>query len=201
MHALAVNDYLLTNNERENPMRKKYLVATAAFILGLGAFNGAAHAQDNAALDQSVTATLQQCQQISASCASSTENAAGILVFPNVVKADLIVGGAGGKGALIQHGKITGYYDIGAASAGLQAGIEGASQVYVFRTPEALARLKEGHDWKVGAAAGVTVVTADANAKAATGNVLVYVFDSKGLNAGVAVDVFDIWKAGQKRPS
>jgi len=174
--------------------------AMAAFILGLVMLNaGAAHA--DSVLDKKVMATLQQCQQVSSSCAEMTKNPVGILVFPSVVKADLIVGGAGGKGALIEHGKITGYYNIGAGSAGLQAGIENTSQVYVFNTTEALAKLKEGPDWKVGATAGVTVIAADANASGATGDILAYVFNSKGLNAGISLDVFDVWKNGKERPS
>lgn len=180
---------------------KNLVMATA--VLGALLLSGgiADAAEQHATLDRKVTATLEQCQQVSPSCAETTKNAAGVLVFPKVIKADLIVGGAGGKGALIENGKITGYYNIGAGSAGLQAGIEDASQVYVFRTPEALANLKEGQDWKVGATAGVTVVTADANASAATGNILAYVFNSKGLDAGISLDVFDVWKAGQERPS
>jgi lipid-binding SYLF domain-containing protein len=170
----------------------------AAFILG-GA--GMALAAGNAALDTAVMNTLKQCQQLSTSCAETTKNAPGVLVFPNVVKADLIIGGAGGKGALIENGKITGYYNIGAASAGLQAGVERASQVYVFRTADALAKLKDGSEWKAGATADVTLVEADASARSATGNVLAYIFDAKGLHAGVSLDVFRAWKAGQARLS
>lgn len=179
----------------------KQLTVTAAIMLGLASLSNAAHAQDNTSLDQSAMTTLRHCQEMSTSCASTTKDAAGILVFPDVVKADLIIGGAGGKGVLVEDGKITGYYDIGAASAGLQAGIAGASQVYVFRTADALNQLKEGQDWKVGVSAGVTVVKADANAQAASGNVLAYIFSSKGLEGGAAVDVFDIWHAGRPRPS
>jgi lipid-binding SYLF domain-containing protein len=180
--------------------RNKATTATCiAALAALGAVT--AHAASNTTLDKSVADTLRQCQQISTSCAQTTQNATGVLVFPNVVKADLIIGGAGGQGALIENGKITGYYNIGAASAGLQAGIESASQVYAFRTSGALAKLKEGSDWKVGASADVTVVEADANARTTNGNVLAYVFDSKGLHAGVALDVFDVWKTGQPRPS
>jgi lipid-binding SYLF domain-containing protein len=154
------------------------------------------------AFDKMVMDTLAQCQQVSSSCATTAKNAMGILVFPNVVKADLIVGGAGGKGALIENGRITGYYNIGAASAGLQAGIETANQVYIFRTAEALAKLKEGRDWKVDTAAGVTLITADANVRGnADSDVLAYVFDSKGLHAGVSIDVFSVWRSGESRPS
>jgi lipid-binding SYLF domain-containing protein len=154
------------------------------------------------AFDKTVMDTLAQCQNVSSSCSATTKNAMGILVFPNVVKADLIVGGAGGKGALIENGRITGYYNIGAASAGLQAGIETANQVYIFRTAEALAKLKEGRDWKVDTAAGVTLITADANVRGnADSDVLAYVFDSKGLHAGVSLDIFSVWRSGESRPS
>lgn len=154
------------------------------------------------AFDATVMNTLAQCQKVSPSCSATAKNAMGILVFPNVVKADLIVGGSGGKGALIENGKITGYYNIGAASAGLQAGIETANQVYIFRTADALAKLKEGRDWKVDTAAGVTLITADANVRGnVNGDVLAYVFDSKGLHAGVSLDVFSVWRSGESRPS
>lgn len=174
----------------------------SALMLGLITLHlTAAQAQAaDSTLDKSVMSTLQQCQKISPTCTTTTKDATGILVFPSVIKADLIIGGAGGKGALIENGKITGYYNIGAGSAGLQAGVEKASQVYVFRTPEALAKLKEGADWKAGATAGVTLVTADAAASSVTGDVLAYIFDAKGLNAGISLDVFDVWKSGQKRP-
>jgi lipid-binding SYLF domain-containing protein len=171
--------------------------AACVFSLAIASANVA---YANAETDKSVHQTLKQCQEISKSCAEKTKNAAGILVFPEVVKADLIIGGAGGEGALIENGKITGYYNIGAASAGLQAGIESASQVYVFRTPAALKQLKDGSEWKAGATANVTVVEADASARGASGDVLAYVFDGKGLHAGVSLDVFNVWKAGQERP-
>jgi len=157
--------------------------------------------EPNPTLDKSVMAALEKCQKISLSCSATTKDATGILVFPSVVKADLIIGGSGGKGALIEDGKITGYYSTGAASAGLQAGVEDTSQVYVFRSPEALAQLKGGSDWKASASAGVTLIATDANTNSATGKVLAYVFDAKGLHAGLSLDVFDVWKTGQVRPS
>jgi lipid-binding SYLF domain-containing protein len=186
----------------ETKKRRKPFLGLAALILGLFTANASMAAPNdrNESLDQAVMQTLANCQSISASCRDTTKDALGVLVFPSVVKADLIVGGAGGKGALIENGKITGYYNIGAASAGLQAGVENASQVYVFRSQEALNDLKQNNDWKVGANAGVTVVNKDANASAVSGNVLAYIFDSKGLNAGVAANVFNVWKAGKPRP-
>lgn len=184
-------------------LHAKTLAVFTALILGLATLVSfsTARAAEDATVDESVMDTLAQCRQISTSCSEMTKNAPGILVFPKVIKADLIIGGAGGKGALIENGKITGYYNIGAASAGLQAGVESASQVYVFRTSDALAKLKDGSEWKAGAEADVALVEADANVRAATGNILAYVFDAKGLHAGIALDVFRVWKAEQARPS
>ncbi len=156
--------------------------------------------QQQTVLNQKVNTTLRECQHISTSCAAATKKAAGVLVFPSVVKADLIIGGSGGKGALVENGQITGYYNIGSASAGLQAGVDKASQVYVFSTQQAMSDLKQNSDWKVGASAGVTVVSKDANARGMTGDVLAYIFDAKGLHGGVSLELFDIWKSESARP-
>src|SRR5690349_895745 len=106
--------------------RKKIsLLAFAGLIMGMVILgSNPARAAGQPGLDRAVAATLTHCQQISVSCATTTKNSYGVLVFPDVVKADLIIGGAGGTGALIETGQITGYYNIGSASAGLQAGIE-----------------------------------------------------------------------------
>ncbi len=180
---------------RFTPTSRVLGLATATLMAGLAT----AHANDrNTSLDAKVHTALKQCQTVSASCASTTQNAEAVLVFPSVVKADLIVGGSGGQGALVENGKITGYYNIGGATAGLTAGISDMSQVYVFRSQTAVAELKKGSKWKVGSGADVTVVNADANARAVSGDVLAYIIDSEGLHAGVSVDVFNVWKADKQ---
>ena len=50
--------------------------------------------------------------------------AKAVLVFPNVTKAGLGIGGQYGEGALIQGGKVVGYYNTAGASIGLQAGAQ-----------------------------------------------------------------------------
>jgi lipid-binding SYLF domain-containing protein len=47
-----------------------------------------------------------------------------ILVFPEVVKAGVLVGGQYGVGALHEGGKTAGYYKTIAVSYGLQAGVQ-----------------------------------------------------------------------------
>ena len=180
---------------------KKYLAGGSMAALLVMALGVPAHAEDSS-IDSQVIATVRKCQKISASCAAETEHAMGVLVFPSVVKADLIVGGSGGRGALIENSRITGYYSLGSGSIGLQAGVNKASQVYVFRTAAALANLKKSPDWQAKASAGVTLVSAanSSNTSAVTGDVLAYVFNARGLEGGVALDTFDIWQTAQKRP-
>lgn len=50
--------------------------------------------------------------------------AKGILVYPDVLKAGLVIGGQYGEGALRVGGKTVGYYNTVAASYGLQAGAQ-----------------------------------------------------------------------------
>jgi lipid-binding SYLF domain-containing protein len=175
--------------------KNKFLAG--ALLTGLMVASGGAFAH-NTQLDADVATAFHQCQALSASCAAEARSAYGILVFPTVTKADFIVGGSGGHGALIENEHITGYYNIGAASIGLQAGAEQASQIYVFRTPQALATLKASKDWHAGSDAGATLITDDANEKAVTGPVLAYVFDAEGLHGGIAVEAFHIWKTSNK---
>ena len=55
-------------------------------------------------------------------CNAAAEKAQGILVFPEVTKAAIGVGGSYGEGALIVGDKTAGYDSTAAASIGLQLG-------------------------------------------------------------------------------
>lgn len=149
---------------------------------------------DHMELKQEAMLTLDQCREIAETCAADIDAAAGVLVFPEVWKADLIVGGAGGEGLLIVDDKVKGKYDIGKASVGLQAGIDQSSMVWVFREQDALDELMDGDEWEVGAAAGATVVDADANAMSATGDPRIYILEAEGLNAELSVNALRIWE-------
>ena len=168
-------------------------IAAAATAFSASALSAQAD-DDKAELEMEAKQTLERCAEIVESCAAHTDAAAGVLVFPEVWKADLIVGGAGGDGVLMVDGDVQGHYDIGKASIGLQAGIDESSIVYIFRDQDALDELDDGDEWEMGAAAGATVITADANAMTATGDPLIYVLDAEGLNAELSVNALRIWE-------
>ena len=139
-------------------------------------------------------ATMDHCREVADTCGADIDGAAGVLVFPEVWKADLIVGGAGGEGVLFIDGEPQSQFYIGKGSVGLQAGIDKSEMVYVFREQDALDELMDGDEWEVGAAAGATIVDADANAMAATGDPRIYIIDAEGLNAELSISALRIWQ-------
>ena len=61
-----------------------------------------------------------------------SKKSSGYLVFPNVVKAGLGIGGEYGEGALIVDGRIVDYFSVASASIGFQLGVQSRSQIILF---------------------------------------------------------------------
>ena len=124
------------------------------------------------------------------------EKAKGILVFPHILKAGLIIGGEGGNGALLKHGKTEGYYNIAGASFGFEAGAENFGYAMFFMNDAALAYLRKSEGWEVGA--GPTLVIVDKKTAAAFGknmttstlkdDIYAFVFSQKGLMGGISLN-------------
>lgn len=78
------------------------------------------------------------------------EKAKGVLIFPKIIKAGLIVGGAGGEGVLRVGGKVDSYYTSASASFGLQAGGTTFGYIMFLMTDDAISYLKRTDGWEVG---------------------------------------------------
>jgi len=129
-------------------------------------------AADAATINARVNLALNQLYAEVPKARDLAARARGMLVMPDVVKGGFILGGAYGEGALRlndptqgyeKHG---GYYSVGAASVGLQIGVQSTSHVLFFMTDEALETFRRADGWEIGADAEVT-------------------FPDKGLNAGI----------------
>jgi lipid-binding SYLF domain-containing protein len=142
-------------------------------------------------LDQDAKAALGSLYSNNAGAKALGNKAVGILVFPTVTKAGFIVGGQGGDGALFEKGKITGHYNTGAASVGMQAGVQTYGYALFFMTAADLAYLKKSDGWSLGV--GPSIVVADASfakdTSTLTGQkgVYAFIFDQKGLMAGMGL--------------
>ena len=111
--------------------------------------------------------------------------AAGMLVFPNVIKAGIGIGGEFGEGALLIGGKTVAYYNIAAASIGLQLGAQSRSQIVLFMTGDALARFRSSQGWKAGVDGSVALATLGAggsiDSETAKKPIIGFIFSGKGL--------------------
>jgi lipid-binding SYLF domain-containing protein len=126
------------------------------------------------------------------------KKAKGILIFPNVVKAGLGVGGEYGEGALRTGGKSVGYYNIAAASIGLQIGVQSRVEVLMFMTQEALDRFQASDGWEVGVDGSVTVVktgvAGEIDTTSLSDPVIGFIFGEQGLMANLSLEGAKITK-------
>ncbi|NPT55838.1 lipid-binding SYLF domain-containing protein [Paraburkholderia elongata] len=117
----------------------------------------------------------------------------GVLVFPSILKAGLLIGGSGGNGVLfVPDGHVLGYYNATSLSYGLQAGAQSFSEAMVLMKPSALNYLNNSSDgWSIGAGPSVVVaesgMASDFSSTTARSDVYAFIFGQSGLMAGIGV--------------
>lgn len=160
------------------------LVATAPLHTALAATPAEIDARVNAALDR-------LHKEVKGS-ESVTGKAAGVLVFPGVIKAGFVIAGEGGQGALRVGGKTQGYYNILTGSVGLQAGAQKRDIIMAFMDKESLKKFEDSDGWKVGADGSVALINVGAGATVDITKikepVVAFVVGQSGLMAGVSLD-------------
>src|SRR5215469_13951024 len=161
-------------------MKTKLLISSATLATVLALIGTVARAVDTSAIDQQVSATLDKFYALSKDNKPLAQKAAAVLVFPDITKGGIGVGGEHGDGALQEGGKTVGYYSISGASIGLTLGLSHHSQVILFNTPEARDKFLNSNNWSVGADTSVAVMK-----KGAGGN-----YDTQSLSKPVNVFVF-----------
>jgi lipid-binding SYLF domain-containing protein len=150
-----------------------------------------AQAATAAEIDKEVDLAIEKLYASTPVAAELAKISKGILVFPNVVKAGLVLGGQYGEGALRVDGITTAYYNTVAASYGLQAGAQTFGYAMFLMNDNALSYLQKSEGWEVGV--GPTVVVMDEGlAKSITtstvkDDIYAFIFGQKGLMAGIAL--------------
>jgi lipid-binding SYLF domain-containing protein len=124
--------------------------------------------------------------------------AKGVLVFPSIVKAGLVVGGEYGEGALRIGGKSVQYYSIASASFGFQLGAQEYAIVMVFLTDEALKAFRESKGWEAGVDGSVAIAKWGAGKDINTENfkdpIVGFVLSNKGLMYSLSLEGSKITK-------
>ena len=112
-------------------------------------------------------------------------NARGVLVFPEVIKAGIGIGGEYGEGALRIGGATVDYYNTASASIGFQLGGQLKSVLIVFMEQAALQKFRDSEGWKAGVDGSVALlewgVGEDINTLDINDPVVGFVFNNKGL--------------------
>ena len=165
--------------------------AVLAGALPAAGMHAALAASEAAEIDRDSTAALAVLLSVDRRASSLGPRAAGILIFPKIVKAGFIFGAQGGKGALRIGGRSRGYYTIAAASFGLQAGVEWFSYVLFFMDRSALRYLDQSDGWAIGTDPNVAVIDrgvgASLNSTTLAKQVIAFPFGQHGLMADLSL--------------
>jgi len=151
-----------------------------------------------AEIDKEVVLALEKLYASSPTAQELSTVAKGILIFPDVIKAGLVIGGQYGEGALLVKGETVGYYNTVAASYGLQAGAQSFGYAMFLMTDEALKYLQESSGWEIGVGPSIVVVdkgTAKSlTTSTAKEDIYAFIFGQEGLMAGIGLQGSKITK-------
>jgi lipid-binding SYLF domain-containing protein len=167
------------------PYSQHGLLAAALVVLLLLFPAPVVRADDKAAIDTGSAKALENLRAHSADAGQLLEKAAGVLVFPDVIKMGFGVGGEYGEGTLLVPGKPTTYFVTAGASVGAQVGIQSKSAVILFMTEDALKKFQNSNGWKVGVDGSVALVKLGLNGSIDTTSisesVIGFIFSNAGL--------------------
>lgn len=114
-------------------------------------------------IDTGIESTLSRLYADVKGSRELVSKADGVLVFPRVISAGLVVGGEHGRGAMRIKGANAGYYSVTSASVGLQAGAQSKAVVILFMTRDALEKFQASKGWTAGVDGSVALLKVGAN--------------------------------------
>ena len=148
-------------------------------------YSSVSHAADRKEINLKVKQTLQKFKKTVGGAGSFLKNAKGILVFPEVIKAGIGIGGEYGEGSLQINGKPVGYYNTASASIGFQLGAQVKSVIIVFLQSDALKKFRKSDGWEVGIDGSVALIELGAGKSIDSTShnkpIVGFVFGNKGL--------------------
>ncbi|HEU4431320.1 MAG TPA: lipid-binding SYLF domain-containing protein [Myxococcota bacterium] len=174
------------------------LLVTALIVAG----SLPARAASKREIETKSTAALKALLDSTPAAKTLAEDAKAILIFPEIVKGGFIVGGQVGSGMLQEHGKAAGYYRSFAGSYGLQAGVQSFGYVLMFMDDESRAYLDKSKGWEIGVGPSIVLVDEGVGKNLTTTTlkkgVYAFIFDQKGLMAGIGIQGSKITKIDPK---
>jgi len=176
----------------------RYLARTA-LLVALFALAGTRTAFGaDAKLDADAKAGLESLYLSSPAAKALGAQAKAILVFPKILKAGFVIGAQAGDGALLQGGATAGYYNISAASYGLQAGVQSFGYAMFLMTDGAVEFLSTTSGFELGVGPSIVVVDEGMASTMSTStlqsDIYAFTFGQSGLMAGLGLQGTKITK-------
>ncbi|WP_428035861.1 BPSL1445 family SYLF domain-containing lipoprotein [Amphritea sp.] len=169
---------------------KTMLVVLAASLLTLMPVS--LHAASAEEIDARVNQTLRAFYRHSPAGKELAKQAVGVLVFPDVIKAGIGIGGEYGEGALRVGGITAAYYNVASASVGFQLGVQVKSEVLLFMSQGALDSFRSSDGWEAGVDGSVALVTVGAGGQVDSNTVqqpiIGFIFSNKGLMYNLSIE-------------
>ena len=167
------------------------LLVTAA-SLSLGMIGSHAYAATADDLNKEAAQALQTLYKSNPAAADLSKKAKAVLVFPKIIKAGLVFGGAYGEGVLMKGSTNAGYYNSVSASWGWQAGAESYGYVVFLMNDKAVKYLDKTKGWEIGVGPSIVVVN-EGLAKNLSSSTLkddayAYIFNQQGLMASLSIE-------------
>lgn len=178
-------------------MRKRMRLQVLLLLAAISLSAAIALAASREDIDSAAEKALRDLYRTNPSAKLLGEKAKAVLVFPSVVKAGFMFGGQMGNGALRKGGRTVGYYNTLAASYGFQAGVVFGYALF-FMNDSALAYLDKSEGFEIGVGPSVVVVDKGMGktltSTTISQDVYAFIFDQKGLMAGLGVQGSKITK-------
>lgn len=131
---------------------------------------------------------LDQMEHTDPGLQDALNNAYGYVLFPEIGKAAVGIGGANGRGVVYEQGRAVGYATLTQGSLGVQLGGETFAELIIFKNADAMGSFRNG-DLTLGADASATILKAGAAAALQFKNgTAVIVQTHGGLMAGAAIN-------------
>jgi len=174
-------------------MKSGFLVRTLlptllAAITALGGVRGALAAESR---ESEAKATLNALYESRPAAKALGAKAKAILVFPDVRKGGIILGGQSGEGVLLKNGKLAGRYRVDGLLVGLEVGAQSFAYTIFFMSDAAFEQMRATHGLEIGTDPNIVLVDSGAAKEVTTGttqaDVYAYVTNQKGLMGGISV--------------
>lgn len=191
---------------RMRTLRTMIVAGALAFASTLApALVSAAHAATAEDLNRDSLQALRNLTQRNSAAAAVARSARAVLVFPNIVKAGLVFGGAYGEGTLMKNNHVVDYYNSVSGSWGLQAGAQSYGYVVFLMNDKAVNYIEKTAGFEIGV--GPTVVVVDEGvAKNLSTTTLkddayAFIFNQQGLMAGISIEGTKISRINRGNPT